>query len=154
MNKILKIFFIFTVASAACGPRLNLIEKRELKQSFYNVGRYADPKDWAADWVASYHKDMVAANVKSIFNLVLKQDKFGSIQYDAGDISVKDLRDASCDTKWDVSCDIINLEVTAPYKVCTDMESNTDFNSMIGVMMRMGSTTSTGLDGLLQHILI
>ena len=37
-----------SVVNAACGPRLNLIEKRELKQSFYNVGRYADPKDWAA----------------------------------------------------------------------------------------------------------
>lgn len=154
MSKILKIIFMVSVASAACGPRLNLIEKRELKQSFYNVGRYADPKDWAGDWVAAYHKDMVAANVKSIFNLVLKQDKFGSIQFDGGDIVVTDLRDASCDTKWDVSCDIINLEVTAPYKVCTDMESNTDFNSMVGVMMRMGSTQSTGLDALLQHILI
>lgn len=154
MNKILKLFFIIIVTEAACGPRLNLIEKRELKQSFYNVGRYADPSDWASDWVAAYHMDMVAANVKSIFNLVLKQDKFGSIQYDSGDIVVKDLRDESCDTKWDVTCDVINLEVTAPYKVCTNMESNTDFNSMVGVMMRMGSTQSTGLDALLQNILI
>lgn len=118
MQKLMFCAALLGVSDAVCGPRINIIENKVFSQRFENVGRYGDPVNWKSDWVATFHKNYILANWRSIFSYVASTRP--EISYSDGDASIADLRADDCVGE---KCNIINLELTIPYTVCHNMET-------------------------------
>ena len=120
---------LLATVEGACGPRLNIVEKKEYTQKF-NVGFYKDPLKWTTDSNAIIQKNMLLGQWRSIFTqIALIND---SIHYDDGDVTATDLRPADCDQRPDDQvCRSINLEVTVKYSICRDLETANPLNTLL-----------------------
>ena len=110
---------------AACGPRLNIVEKREYKKMF-TVGRYRDAAKWDMDPNVTYQKNMLLGQWRTIFTQLAASND--SIQYDDGDVSVIDPRPSECKP---AECQLIKLEVTVKYSICRDLEVGNDLTALL-----------------------
>ena len=110
--------FLGLVAGSGCGPRLNMIEKREHKQ-IYETGKYFDASKPGADFNAIYQKNLLLGKWRTIFTLLASNND--SIQYDDADVTVAQVPCAKETT--DPECQTIKLEVTVKYSICRDMEN-------------------------------
>ena len=108
----------------ACGPRLNVIENREYKQTL-TVGRYRNAAKWETDPNFTYQKNMLLGQWRTIFTQLAASN--GSIQYDDGDVTVVDTRTAEC---LPSECQLIKLEVTIKYSICRDLEVGNALNAL------------------------
>merc|ERR1711970_258090 len=110
---------------AACGPRLNVVEKREYRHTF-TVGRYRDAAKWETDPNVIYQKNMLLGQWRTIFTQIAASND--SIQYDDGDVSVADTRTADCVPD---ECQFIKLEVKVTYSICRDLEVGNALNALL-----------------------
>ena len=116
----LKFFTFLGLASAGCGPRLNMIEKREYKQ-IYETGQYLDISK--TDFNAIYQKNLLLGKWRTIFTLLAANND--SIQYDDGDVTVEQVpcsKDSECTLK---------LEVSVKYSICRDLESKNQLTALL-----------------------
>ena len=114
---------------AACGPRLNIVEKREYKQKF-TVGRYRDAAKWDTDPNVTYQKNLLLGQWRTIFTQLAASDD--SIQYDDGDVSVIDTRPSDCKP---AECQLIKLEVTVKYSICRDLEARNALTALFPYLL-------------------
>ena len=125
--------FLGLVAGSGCGPRLNMIEKREHKQ-IYETGQYFDTSKWETDFNAIYHKNLLLGKWRTIFTLLASNND--SIQYDDGDVTVAQIRPPQCSAKpTDPECQTIKLEVTVKYSICRDMENKNQLTALLPYLL-------------------
>ena len=102
--------FLGLVAGSGCGPRLNMIEKREYKQ-IYETGKYFDASKPETDFNAIYQKNLLLGKWRTIFTLLASNND--SIQYEDGDVTIADKRAPECatvsDNKARSYCQVLNL---------------------------------------------
>lgn len=125
--------FLGLVAGSGCGPRLNMIEKREYKQ-IYETGKYFDASKPETDFNAIYQKNLLLGKWRTIFTLLASNND--SIQYEDGDVTIADKRAPECATETtDPECQTIKLEVTVKYSICRDMENKNQLTALLPYLL-------------------